>query len=102
MKNNMFIKMLSIGLVSIVLFSGFAAPVNAGEQKMAKQEQSVKGDFARGARLWSETCSSCHNMRDPKDFSDKGWELIVQHMRLRANLNGQEARDILEFLKRSN
>lgn len=90
-----------MGLVSAVLFSGYAVPVKAEEQK-ARQEQSQEGDFARGAKLWSETCASCHNMRDPKDLDDDAWEVVVAHMRLRAGLTGQDTRDILEFLKRSN
>ena len=43
-----------------------------------------------------------HNMRDPNEFRDDIWKPIVTHMRVRAGLTGQEARDILEFLQRSN
>lgn len=60
------------------------------------------GDFARGAKSWAQNCARCHNMRDPKEFRDDLWKPIVTHMRVRAGLTGQEARDILEFLQRSN
>lgn len=58
--------------------------------------------FARGAKAWAENCSRCHNMRDPKDYRDDQWRAVVGHMRVRAGLTGQEARDILLFLQRSN
>lgn len=56
---------------------------------------------ARGARAWANNCASCHNIRDPKDFRSDQWKVIVSHMRLRAGLTGQEARDVLAFLQQS-
>lgn len=60
------------------------------------------GDYTRGVKAWAENCQRCHNMRDPKEFSDDQWHVIVTHMRLRAGLTGQTTRDILTFLQRSN
>jgi len=54
-----------------------------------------------GAQLWAENCSRCHNVRSPKGFSDSQWQVITHHMRLRANLTGQETRAITEFLQSS-
>mgnify|MGYP003571089251 CR=1 FL=1 len=61
-----------------------------------------EGDVARGSKAWANNCSRCHNMRDPKEFRDDGWRPIIAHMRLRAGLSGQQARDILTFLQSSN
>jgi cytochrome c5 len=61
-------------------------------------ESSQKG----GAQLWGETCARCHNYRPPQYYSDAQWDLIVHHMRLRANLTGAEAREITKFLQASN
>jgi mono/diheme cytochrome c family protein len=58
--------------------------------------------IARGAREWAETCGQCHNLRDPKEFSDKSWEVIVTQMGVRAGIPGQAERDIKAFLKASN
>lgn len=58
--------------------------------------------FARGAKSWSENCGQCHNVRDPKELRDDQWRAAVAHMRVRANLTGEEARDILAFLQQSN
>jgi hypothetical protein len=54
-----------------------------------------------GVQLWSENCARCHNMRPPDEFSGAQWDVIVHHMRLRANLTGAEARDIVTFLQAS-
>lgn len=61
-----------------------------------------EGDFARGSKAWAENCTRCHNMRSPTDLRDDQWITTVFHMRIRAGLTGQEARDILTFLQGSN
>lgn len=55
-----------------------------------------------GARAWAQNCMRCHNVRDPQEHSDREWEVIVHHMRVRANLTAEEHRLILEFLKAAN
>lgn len=62
----------------------------------------VDGAEPAGAELWAANCSRCHNLRPPQSFSSAQWETIVHHMRLRANLTGEEARAITEFLQASN
>jgi len=68
----------------------------------ADEAENKIGDFSRGAKIWSENCNRCHNMRDPKEFPDDLWSPIVTHMRMRAGFTGQEARDVLMFLRQSN
>lgn len=57
---------------------------------------------ARGAELWATQCNRCHNMRDPVEFRDDQWRVIVAHMRVRAGLTGSQSADILAFLQASN
>ena len=71
-------------------------------QALAEQGTPPAGDPARGAKVWADNCSRCHNMRDPREFTDGQWQVIVTHMRLRGGLTGQDARDILAFLQASN
>lgn len=54
----------------------------------------------RGARLWPSYCGNCHNLRGPAQYAPGQWDLIMMHMRARANLPPQAAEAILEFLKR--
>lgn len=58
--------------------------------------------FARGAKAWADGCARCHGMRDPKDLSDREWKVVMAHMRVRAGLDGRDARDITAFLQASN
>jgi hypothetical protein len=55
-----------------------------------------------GVQLWSENCARCHNSRPPEEFSDAQWQTIVHHMRLRADLTGEEEREITKFLQSGN
>jgi hypothetical protein len=52
-----------------------------------------------GEELWSNNCLRCHNIRPATMYSNAQWDVIVHHMRLRANITGQEQRAIVEFLK---
>jgi hypothetical protein len=55
-----------------------------------------------GAQLWSDNCMRCHNLRPPTQFSNAEWQIIVHHMRVRANLTGEEQREILSFIQSAN
>ena len=52
-----------------------------------------------GAQLWAENCIRCHNIRSPSNYSPAQWEVVMMHMRVRANLTPEEHKKILEFLK---
>lgn len=58
-------------------------------------------DPGNGAKLWSENCARCHNMRSPQEYNPTQWKAIMAHMRVRAGLTKQESDDIYEFLASS-
>ncbi len=60
------------------------------------------GPLQAGALLWSQNCMRCHNFRNPQERSDREWDVIVHHMRVRANLTAKEHRLILAFLQSAN
>lgn len=66
------------------------------------EESGPPSDVGRGAKAWADNCARCHNMRDPKEFPDNLWRPIVYHMRVRGGLTGQDARDILAYLRAAN
>ncbi len=82
-------------LFSAILFTGAGSTVTHAQENTA-------GDVARGAVAWTNNCDRCHNMRQPNEFTDNQWRPIISHMRIRAGLTGQEARDILKFLQENN
>jgi mono/diheme cytochrome c family protein len=86
---------LGIG-IKVLLLSGMISPFAFAF------DYPEEGDSAAGAKAWSENCARCHNMRSPAELRDDQWITTVFHMRVRAGLTGQEARDILTFLQGSN
>lgn len=90
-------------IVKYIMAVALLTSVSAGMAvQAAEQGKKDPLQVVRGAKAWAQTCSRCHNMRSPKDLSDQDWKMAVTHMRVRANLPGDVARDILVFLQASN
>ena len=94
-------------LAALLLFfasttcSLFAEP-KANEKAAPDSSSAVSNDSymgLSGEELWSNNCLRCHNIRPPKMYTNAQWDVIVHHMRIRANITGQEQRAIVEFLK---
>lgn len=79
------------------MFGGPKSDQTATQSGGAVSNDSYMG--LSGEELWSNNCLRCHNIRPPTMYSDAQWDVIVHHMRLRANITGQEQRAIVEFLK---
>ncbi len=52
-----------------------------------------------GAELYSMHCNRCHPERYPTERTAAQWKTIMLHMRVRANLPGQQAKKILKYLQ---
>ena len=93
-------------------FSVISGCHKAGPAMVTIENQSTQSDlsdaFAEndrtpgGALVWAQNCMRCHNLRRPRERSDREWDLIVHHMRVRAGLTAQEHRLIREFLQSAN
>ncbi|MHC4443281.1 MAG: cytochrome c [Planctomycetota bacterium] len=66
------------------------------------EELVVAEHLKGGAQMWAENCMRCHNLRHPRERSDREWDLIVHQMRVRGNLTEIEHREILKFLQAAN
>jgi hypothetical protein len=103
-------------LVVAVTFAGFLggmmlygcrsnqpAPSAAVEPTTQPEQFALFGPppHKSGVELWSDNCQRCHNLRPPEEFSPAQWATLVHHMRLRANLTGEEEREITKFLQAS-
>ena len=86
--------------INVKLFAGpNAKGKTASEANSAASNDSYMG--LTGEQLWSNNCLRCHNIRPGTMYGNVQWDVIVHHMRLRANITGQEQRAIVEFLKSS-
>ena len=76
----------------------------AQEAAMPAAQQSVPGlkPSKGGAELWTQNCLPCHNVRSPSAYSDADWGIVMQHMRIRANLTASDADTITKFLTSAN
>jgi nitrate/TMAO reductase-like tetraheme cytochrome c subunit len=90
----------------LLIFAGASwnlfAGVPASREKAAESSSAVTSASSMqlsGQELWSMNCQRCHNMRSPAMYSDAQWDVIVHHMRVRANITGAEQRAIADFLK---
>jgi len=88
--------------LSVLLFTAVIVSADTPAETPAEKAQTDVMQFAQGAKTWANNCSRCHSMRDPKELRDDQWRAVVSHMRVRGNLTGAEARDVLVFLQGSN
>src|SRR6266536_472658 len=95
-----------IGIVVVVLaglgftLAGCSSPTAAtgtSRSKDTAQKDATVGQS--GAQLWAQTCGHCHYIRSPSSYSDAQWDVVMLHMRVRANLTAEEHKQILAFLK---
>lgn len=88
-------------LVLLISTTLFAEPKGNGKADTASSNAASSDSYMglTGEELWSNNCLRCHNIRPPTMYSDAQWDVIVHHMRLRANITGQEQRAIVAFLK---
>ena len=68
----------------------------------SESSTATKDEGIDAAKLWAHACQQCHNLQPATRFSDSQWDVIVHHMRVRANLTGAEQRAIAQFLKEAN
>src|SRR2546422_5413398 len=84
---------LIVGCSTVNPKGGEAA--TADKSSVASARPGQKG----GAEMWAQNCGHCHNIRSPDSYSDAQWEVVMLHMRVRANLTAEEHKKILTFLK---
>lgn len=68
-------------------------------QRAAAQDNEA---VVEGARVYGAMCGRCHNPRSPLERDDRDWVTIVNHMRVRANMTGEQVRAVLAFLQATN
>jgi hypothetical protein len=104
------IRTLNRALLAAFLLLFISTSVNLFADPKAERKTATESSGAvssdtymglTGEQLWSNNCLRCHNIRPPTMYGNAQWDVIVHHMRLRANITGQEQRAIVEFLKSS-
>ena len=52
-----------------------------------------------GVELYAIHCNRCHQERYPVELNESQWRTIMAHMRVRANLPAEQAREIMKYLQ---
>lgn len=87
-------------VAALAALSWDALAGSQASQNSTTNNSEIKAGLS-GEQLWSNNCQRCHNLRPPQMYSPAQWQVIVHHMRVRANLTGGDQRAILDFLKSS-
>ncbi len=79
-----------------------ASGSDAKQQEGKLKNGKIPGTTPRklsGAELYSMHCNRCHPERYPTERTAAQWKTILLHMRVRANLPAEQAREILKYLQ---
>lgn len=100
---NTYAKMMNRLSSPYVLLAGAALLVTACATAVGTGPQAEAPRIQRsGSELWAQNCRRCHNFRSPSEYTDGEWDVVMFHMRVRANLTANEHELIRTFLKASN
>ena len=85
-------------VVAISIYNLLSPTVYAGPGTTAPEKPVAKSGFS-GAELYAIHCNRCHPERYATEFTPAQWQTIMIHMRVRANLPADQAREILKYLQ---
>lgn len=69
-------------------------PAKPDQPSVPKHAKKVSG-----VELYAIHCNRCHAERYPVEFNEAQWKTLMLHMRVRANLPADQAREILKYLE---
>lgn len=101
-KRSQWMLWVALGGLTILFLYGCQETSSPTSKATTAPSASAAPTRKGGAQLWSETCARCHNLRPPTEFSNGEWSAIVHHMRVRADLTGEQQREILTFIQSAN
>jgi hypothetical protein len=85
-------------IVAISIYNLLSPTVYAGPGTTTPEKPVAKSGLS-GADLYAIHCNRCHPERYATEFTPGQWQTIMIHMRVRANLPADQAREILKYLQ---
>jgi len=94
-----------VGLLGLVALGCQGTPINlAGgiaPWRMPRPEGAESfEDSLTGGEVFAMYCNQCHNARNLGERPFSNYQNVAAHMRVRANLTGEEYEKLMEFLRR--
>jgi hypothetical protein len=91
---------VAVAIAVIVLsFSATAQSPTPASKSKVDTTAPVKVEPLSGAELWAMNCNRCHMARNPGEFTAAQWRTILRHMRIRANLPANQAKELQKYLE---
>jgi hypothetical protein len=76
------------------------APLRMPSPAKEAEGASCYEDSLTGGHIFEMYCSACHNARSLAERPFSNYKTVETHMRVRANLTGQESAELLAWLRR--
>ena len=77
----------------------FAGGNNKSSKKTTSTDTGGEQQKLTGQELYAIHCSRCHSERYPTEWTPSHWRTVMMHMRVRANLPADQAKEILKYLE---
>jgi mono/diheme cytochrome c family protein len=92
--------LLAAFLYAITYPSLYAGGDGKTEQKSAATSaNTTTAQKLTGEDLYAINCNRCHAERYPREWTPSQWKTLMMHMRVRANLPADQAREILKYMQ---
>lgn len=86
------------GAAAALVACGAPRPQGGALAASAESREPVKAAALGRAELWGLHCARCHNLRPRAEYSPAQWAVVVNHMRVVADMPGEDYRALLEYL----
>jgi hypothetical protein len=113
MRINRYLATLGLGLAlagSLIALGCYSTPEDVSERALgpaplripspANKDGCCYEDQLEGHHIFDMYCAACHNARPLAERPFSNYQNAVQHMRVRANLTGQEYAKLMAWLRR--
>jgi cytochrome c5 len=95
-----FKKKTIIGIVCLVVAAcGSTAGLFPDEKNLSVYQEKVPGityqQVKEGAVLYGQTCSGCHKLYNPKEYTIDGWNKNLEEMFPKAHLDNKEKQALI-------
>jgi cytochrome c5 len=98
-------KIIVLSLAGLFLFACSNAKKSTTPvvEPIVKESKTTVSRLDQGASLYSEKCSTCHELMTPSNYTEQSWKKIVPKMTDMANnktekINAEQQQLILEYL----
>jgi len=60
--------------------------------------ETTLNDLSQGYSIYSGKCTNCHGTKNPEDFTENAWTVIMHQMGRKANLDSTQYKLVLHYI----